>query len=266
MKKILSILLASIMIFTGCTNSNENTTNETQTSQGNSESTLKEKYVVGLDDTFAPMGFRDDKGELVGFDIDLSKACAEEMGIQLDYQPIDWTVKEQELETGNIDFIWNGFSITPEREEQLLMSDSYMENKQLIITMADSDVNSKADLSGKTITVQGESSALEAVKKDQDFIDSLASEPVEYATNLECFKDVEAKRSDAIVVDEVLARYYMQQNGSEKYKVLEDNFGEEVFAVGMRKDDIDLKEALDNALKSLKENGKYDEIYNKWFD
>lgn len=266
MKKILTILLASIIIFTGCTNSNENNITEQHNNEGNSNIHLKEKYVIGLDDTFAPMGFRDDKGELVGFDIDLSKACAEEMGIELDYQPIDWTVKEQELETGNIDFIWNGFSITPEREEQLLMSDSYMENKQLIITMADSEVNSKADLSGKTITVQGESSALEAVKKDQDFIDSLATEPVEYATNLECFKDVEAKRSDAIVVDEVLARYYMHQNGSEKYKVLEDNFGEEVFAVGMRKDDKELKEALDNALRNLKENGKYDEIYSKWFN
>lgn len=265
MKKIFSILLASLLIFSGCSNSNNNT-GELDTNQGNSEEKPKEKYIVGLDDTFAPMGFRDDKGELVGFDIELSQACAKEMGIELEYQTIDWTVKEQELETGNIDFIWNGFSITPEREEQLLMSDPYMENKQLIITMADSDVNSKADLQGKTITVQGESSALEAVKKDSDFIASLASAPVEYATNLECFKDVEAKRSDAIVVDEVLSRYYMHQNGPENYKVLDENFGEEVFAVAMRKDDTDLAQSLNKALDTLRENGKYDEIYNKWFD
>lgn len=268
MKKLFLVLMTSALIFAACTSqTDEAPVEETEVSETGSEATaLKDKYIVGLDDTFAPMGFRDDSGELVGFDIDLAKAVAEEMGIEVEFQPIDWTVKEQELETGNIDFIWNGFSITPERQEVVLFSQAYMENKQIIITMADSEVNSKADLAGKTITVQGESSALEAVKKDQAFVDSLASAPVEYATNLECFADVESGRSDAIVVDEVLARYYMHQQGSEKYKVLEDNFGEEEFGVGMRKEDTDLAKALDEALNTLIENGKYEEIYHNWFE
>ena len=222
-------------------------------------------YVLGMDDTFAPMGFRDEKGELVGFDVELAQAAAKEMGIKIECQPIDWTVKETELDSGNVDFLWNGYSITPEREKKVLFSDPYMDNRQIIITLKDSPVNSKADLAGKRITVQGESSALEAVMKDDAFVKSLAEPPVEYATNTECFKDIEAKRCDAIVVDEVLARYYMKQNGEENYKVLEDNFGEEKFAVGMRKDDAALQEALNKALTKLKEDGTYDEIYKKYF-
>ena len=220
---------------------------------------------MGMDDTFAPMGFRDEKGNIVGFDVDLAKKAAEEMGIKIECQPIDWTVKESELESGNVDLLWNGFSITPERQKKVLFSDPYMDNRQIIITLKDSPVNSKADLAGKRVTVQGESSALEAVMKDDAFVKALAEPPVEYATNNECFKDIEAKRCDAIVVDEVLARYYMKQNGEENYKVLEDNFGEEQFAVGMRKDDVALQEALNKALKTLKDNGTYDEIYSKYF-
>ena len=187
------------------------------------------------------------------------------MGIELDFQPVDWTMKEQELESGNIDFIWNGYSITPEREEMVAFSEPYMDNRQIIVTQNDSPVNSKADLAGKRIAVQGESSALKAVMEDAAFVDTLAEVPVEYATNVECFKDVEAGRSDALVVDEVLARYYMKENGEENYKVLDENFGEERYAVGMRKDDVALKSALDQAMKEQKEDGTYDKIYATYF-
>lgn len=271
MKKRLFTLTALMMLLlVGCSGGAKpenkaanNANNAKQEAAG--ELDKSKTYVMGMDDTFAPMGFRDEKGNIVGFDVDLAQKAAEEMGIKIECQPIDWTVKESELESGNVDFLWNGFSITPERQKKLLFSDPYMDNRQIIITMKDSPVKSKADLAGKRITVQGESSALEAVMKDEAFVKTLAEPPVEYATNTECFKDIEAKRCDAIVVDEVLARYYMKQNGEENYKVLDDNFGEEQFAVGMRKDDVALQEALNKALKTLKDNGTYDEIYSKYF-
>ncbi|MDD7362877.1 MAG: amino acid ABC transporter substrate-binding protein [Peptoniphilus sp.] len=275
-KKLVALSLLMLLFLTACggggtsdnANANENANaggadNKTEAAAG--EIDKNKTYVLGLDDTFAPMGFRDDKGELVGFDVDLSQAAADKMGIKLECQPIDWTMKETELETGNIDMIWNGYSITPEREKKLLLSDPYMDNRQIIVTMKDSPVESKKDLEGKRITVQGESSALEAVNKDEAFVKTLAEPPVEYATNTECFKDIEAKRCDAVVVDEVLARYYMKQNGEDNYKVLEDNFGEEQFAVGMRKDDQALMDALNKALKELKDDGTYDKIYQKYF-
>lgn len=272
MKKT-ALLLGLLMIFglTACAGGggeNQTADNGATNAQNAGEQAAvdtEKTYVIGLDDTFAPMGFRDESGELVGFDVELAKAAAEKMGITVDFQPIDWTVKETELETGNIDMLWNGYSITPERAEKVLLSEPYMDNRQIIVTMKDSPVKTKDDLKDKRITVQGESSALEAVMKDQAFVNALAEPPVEYATNTECFKDIEAGRCDAIVVDEVLARYYMKQNGEENYQVLEDNFGEEQFAVGMRKDDQALMDALNETLQALKDDGSYDEIYQKYF-
>lgn len=271
-KKLLTLTTLLMILLVGCSGGGNKQENNAAGDGGNNakqeaagELDTSKTYVLGMDDTFAPMGFRDEKGELVGFDVELAQAAAEEMGIKIECQPIDWTVKETELDSGNIDFLWNGYSITPEREKKVLFSDPYMDNRQIIVTLKDSPVNSKADLAGKRVTVQGESSALEAVMKDEAFVNALAEPPVEYATNTECFKDIEAKRCDAIVVDEVLARYYMKQNGEEKYKVLDENFGEEQFAVGMRKDDAALQEALNKALAKLKEDGTYDEIYKKYF-
>ena len=273
-KKLFTLTALMMLLLVGCSGGAKpanDAANEAANNSGNAkqeaaaELDKSKTYVMGMDDTFAPMGFRDEKGNIVGFDVDLAQKAAEEMGIKIECQPIDWTVKESELESGNVDLLWNGFSITPERQKKVLFSDPYMDNRQIIITLKDSPVNSKADLAGKRVTVQGESSALEAVMKDDAFVKALAEPPVEYATNNECFKDIEAKRCDAIVVDEVLARYYMKQNGEENYKVLKDNFGEEQFAVGMRKDDVALQEALNKALKTLKDNGTYDEIYSKYF-
>ena len=271
-KKLLTLTTLLMILLVGCSGGGNKQENNAANDGGNNakqeaagELDTSKTYVLGMDDTFAPMGFRDEKGELVGFDVELAQAAAKEMGIKVECQPIDWTVKETELDSGNVDFLWNGYSITPEREKKVLFSDPYMDNRQIIVTLKDSPVNSKADLAGKRVTVQGESSALEAVTKDEAFVNSLAEPPVEYATNTECFKDIEAKRCDAIVVDEVLARYYMKQNGEDNYKVLEDNFGEEKFAVGMRKDDVALQEALNKALAKLKEDGTYDEIYSKYF-
>lgn len=273
-KKLFTLTALMMLLLVGCSGGAKpanDAANDAANNSGNAkqeaaaELDKSKTYVMGMDDTFAPMGFRDEKGNIVGFDVDLAQKAAEEMGIKIECQPIDWTVKESELESGNVDLLWNGFSITPERQKKVLFSDPYMDNRQIIITLKDSPVNSKADLAGKRVTVQGESSALEAVMKDEAFVKALAEPPVEYATNNECFKDIEAKRCDAIVVDEVLARYYMKQNGEENYKVLEDNFGKEQFAVGMRKDDVALQEALNKALKTLKDNGTYDEIYSKYF-
>ncbi|MCD1147719.1 amino acid ABC transporter substrate-binding protein [Peptoniphilus sp. KCTC 25270] len=272
MKKLILLLSAMFLLVACGTTENGNAPANNGNAGGNETAAVeggeldKEKtYIIGLDDTFAPMGFRDENGELVGFDVELAEDAAERMGIQIEFQPIDWSMKETELNAGNIDFIWNGYSITPEREEKVAFSTPYLENRQIIVTMADSEVNTKADLEGKVISIQAESSALDAVNKEPDFVNALGEAPVEYATNNEAFKDVEIGRADAIVVDEVLARYYMKQNGEEKYKVLEENFGDEEFGVGVRKDDTALLEALNDAFAAQKDDGKYDEIYSKWF-
>lgn len=258
--KTIAILILVLSMITACSKGDSS---KAGSSQSNSE---KSTLVMGLDDTFAPMGFRDDKGEIVGFDIDLAKEAAKRIGVNIDFQPIDWSMKETELNAGNIDFIWNGYTVTNERREKVAFSKPYLENSQIIVTMANSPVKTKADLAGKVVCIQAESSAIDAVNKEPDFVKALKDGTlVEYSTNNEAFNDLESGRSDALVVDEVLARYYMKQKGQDKYKVLDEDFGDEEYAVGLRKDDTELLKKLDAALDGMKTDGTYDEIYSKWF-
>ena len=223
-----------------------------------------EELIMGLDDTFAPMGFRDEKGELVGFDVDLANEVAERIGVTIKFQPIDWSMKETELNAGNIDLIWNGYTITAERQEKVAFTKPYLENSQIIVTLADSDINTKVDLAGKNVAVQAESSALDAINSEPEVAESFG-ELVEFSTNNEAFSDLESGRSDALVVDEVNARYFMKQVGEEKYKVLDEDFGDEEYGIGLRKEDTELLKKINDAMDEMKKDGTYDAIYAKWF-
>ena len=168
------------------------------------------------------------------------------------------------MSAGNIDFIWNGYSITDERKEKVAFSNAYLKNSQIIVVLANSDIKSKEELEGKNIAVQAESSALDAVNSETELVDKV-NELAEFSTNNEAFMDLEAGRSDALVVDEVLARYYMKQRGPENYRVLDDNFGDEEYAVGLRKSDTELSEKLNAAFDEMNNDGTYNRIYAKWF-
>ena len=124
----------------------------------------KGQFVLGLDDSFPPMGYRDENGEIVGFDIDVAKEVCKRLGVELVTQPIDWTAKEQELQTGNIDCIWNGFTITEERLEAMTFSEPYVDNAQVAVVKLSSGFNTLADLKGKIIGVQAGSLAEIAIK------------------------------------------------------------------------------------------------------
>ncbi len=226
----------------------------------------KETLILGFDDTFVPMGFKDENGEYTGFDIDLAKEISKKLGKEIEFQPIDWSMKETELNNGNIDFIWNGYSVTEERKEKVEFSTSYLNNRQVIITLADSKINSKADLAGAVVGAQNQSSAVDAIEADGDIVSTFKDEQiVTFDTNNDAFMDLEAGRLDAIVADEILAKYYINQRGAEKYKVLDEDFGDEEYAVGMRKEDKELVEAFNKAFKELIDEGIAGEISEKWF-
>lgn len=233
-----------------------------------SETVDKEAGVVlGFDDTFAPFGFKNEAGEYVGFDIDLATEAFKRMDIDVTFQPIDWSMKETELNTGNIDMIWNGYSITAEREEVVLFSDAYIENRQVIIVKADSDVYTKTDLAGRFLATQEQSASLEAILADEAFVQSIdGAAPVTYATFVEVFSDLNNGRVDAIVVDETMAGYYLEQTGdADNYRILEDNFGEEEYGVGFRKSDAEFVEEFNKVLAEMIEDGTFAEIKSKWF-
>ncbi|WP_070000027.1 amino acid ABC transporter substrate-binding protein [Cellulosilyticum sp. I15G10I2] len=266
-KKALLLSLSGVLAlgFTGCGGQNtSNVNNKTETS---GESTLdKNVWIVGLDDSFAPMGFRDEKGEIVGFDVDLAKAFGEKLGKEIKLQPIDWSMKETELSSGNIDFIWNGYTITDERKEKVSFSIPYLNNKQVIVTLADSAIKTKADLADKNVGAQNQSSAVTAMEKEADLYNSFkGGKAVTFEDNNQALMDLEAGRIDAVVADEILLRYYIALKGEEKFAVLEENFGDEEYGVGMRKDDQKMVDAFNAAYGELKADGTLAAISEKWF-
>jgi polar amino acid transport system substrate-binding protein len=257
---LLLLFVFSLGIFSGC--SKKAIKNEDDFSK-----LIDRGYVVvGLDDTFAPMGFKDDKGNIVGFDVDLAKEVFKRIGIQVKFQPIDWSMKENELNSGNIDLIWNGYTITDERKQKVAFTKPYLEDRQLIITLSNSNIQSKADLKGKKVATQNGSSSIDAINKDQEVVKSLKDgKPVLFDTNNEAFMDLEAGRVDAVVADEILSRYYMNGRGLDKYKILQDNFGKEQFSVGIRKSDSELLKKVDTELDNMKNDGTCGVISKKWF-
>ena len=222
----------------------------------------KKKLVIGLDDHFPPMGFRDDKNNLVGFDIDMAREAAKRMKKEVEFKPIDWSAKEAELNGKRVDMLWNGFTITEARKEKVAFSKPYMENRQVLVVVADSPIKTKADLVGKSVGLQDGSSSFDAVSKDP--ISKQFKEVKKYADNIAAFMDLKAGRTQAIVLDEIVARYYIAKKANE-YKVLTDNFGTEEYGVGMRKDDKELVTQLQKALDEMKKDGTSAKISEKWF-
>jgi len=285
MKRKLSAVLAVLVIaglfFSGCTSTEktsgsdeplETTKSGSDESSGNMESSAddswetiksKGKFIVGLDIEFPPMGFEDVNGEIVGFDIDMAKEAAKILGVEVEFQPVIWDNVIMELNNKNIDVIWNGLSVTKERKEKILFTDPYMEDRQMIVVSKGSSIKGKADLAGKTVGLQAGSSSEKALEKDKETMESIG-EIVPYKSNNDALMDLRNGRLDAVVVDEVVGRYYIAKHMDE-YEILEDHFGVEEFAVGLRKGDKAFAEKLNEAINQLKENGKAEEISIKWF-
>jgi len=215
------------------------------------EDKLPQKVVIGLDDTFAPMGFKNEKGELIGFDIDLAKAVA----------------KIMDLNSGNIDLIWNGLTITPDRAKETEISKAYLSNNQIIIVNIDSPIKTKADLKGKVVGVQSQSSGEEKIKKEN--ADKGFKELKTYPQYDQAFMDLGIGRLDAIVVDEAYAKYIKnieeKQAGKELYRILDENFGIEEMGIAAKKGNKKLIEEIEKAIDELRKDGTYQKIYSKWF-
>jgi polar amino acid transport system substrate-binding protein len=213
------------------------------------------------------MGFKDDKGEIVGFDIDLAREVAKHLGIEAEFKPSEWSGIVLELKSGNIDVVWNGMTITEERKKEIIFSNPYMNNSQIIVTLSNSPLNTKADLNGKVVGLQLGSSSFDAVSADE--LSKSLKELKKYDTNVEALMDLEAGRVEAVVIDEIVARYYIEQKEKETnkdiFKVIDGDFGTEEYGVGIRKEDTNLKEAIDKAIDEMKKDGSYDKIYEKWF-
>nr|WP_288793054.1 amino acid ABC transporter substrate-binding protein [uncultured Eubacterium sp.] len=267
MKKKVSLLLALVLavttmfVMTGCGNSGKSSGG----SKDDSWNYVKKngKLIIGLDDTFAPMGFRDKDNNLIGFDIDLAKAVGKELGVKVEFKPIDWDAKEAELKTKKIDCIWNGLSVTPDRLKAMTMSDHYLENRILLMSLKkDMNITSAKQLTKMKIGTQAGSSALEAIQKDKAY-DSFKDNVKEYKDYDAAMMDMKAGRIDVVAIDEVYAIY----NNKNKTKLYESkyNFGADNYAIGFRKGDEALAKKINEALQKTVDNGQAAKISKKWF-
>ena len=222
----------------------------------------KKKFVMGLDDSFPPMGFRNDNNEIVGYDVDLAKEVAKRLGVELVLQPIDWAAKEQELNTGEIDCIWNGFTITEERKNNVLYTPPYLRNAQVIVVKGDSPVNAIGDLAGKIAGTQAGSSSIEAIDNAVEFKESL-KEVVEYKDFLTALMDLDVEGIDAVVIDLVVANDNINRSGK-NFRIIGDRLEEEEFGIGFRKNDKALCDKVWETLLAMAKDGTVAKITAEW--
>ncbi|MGO3742722.1 amino acid ABC transporter substrate-binding protein [Kerstersia sp.] len=258
MKKISAVLLVSAAVLAACGKKDD-----PAPAAAAAAPVIPAKIVVGLDDNFPPMGFRDDKNELVGFDIDMAREAAKRLGSEVEFKSIDWGSKEAELNGKRVDVLWNGLTITDERRKNIGFTEPYMENHQIIIVTQASPVQSKTDLAGRVVGAQEGSSAVDAIKKEEEVAASFKDLKT-FGDNITALMDLGTGRLDAVVVDEVVGRYYVSKR-PEEFRVLEDHFGTEEYGVGVRKDDTELLKKLDESLNAMKKDGSAATISNKWF-
>ncbi|MGT2743394.1 amino acid ABC transporter substrate-binding protein [Streptococcus plurextorum] len=233
------------------------------------ETYVSEKSItIGFDNTFVPMGFEDEQGNNVGFDIDLANAVFAKYGIEVTWQPISWEMKENELNSGNIDLIWNGYTMTEERAKKVLFTDPYMVNEQVLVTKVDSGIEKVSDMTDKNLGAQAGSSGYDAFVDAPEVLKDLVkdNDATLYDTFTQAFLDLENGRIDALLVDNVYANYYLTQKGElDKYALISATLESGDFGVGARKADKTLVEKINAAFTELYKEGKYQEISEKWF-
>ena len=276
-KRLLSAVMASAMVLSlaACGGAKTETTaaettaekkEETTTAAAAAAETAAEAaggtLIVGFDQDFPPMGFVGDNGEYTGFDLDLAKEVASRLGLEYKAQPIAWDSKDMELESGNIDCIWNGFTITG-REDDYTWTTPYMANKQVFVVANDSDIKSQADLAGKVVEVQADSSAEAALKENQDLANTfgqLLTTP-DYNT---AFMDLEQGAVDAVAMDVIVAGYQIKQRNAD-FKILDDSLSEEEYGVGFKKGNTELRDKVQGALEEMAADGTLAKISDEWF-
>lgn len=262
-----AVLMAAAMVFTmaGCGSSKDADTSakkETKTEDSKDKENSDKQFIVGFDAEYPPYGYKDDNGEYVGFDLDLAQEVCARNGWELVKQPIDWDSKDMELNSGSIDCIWNGFTITG-REDDYTWTTPYMANKQVFVVANDSDIKSQADLAGKVVEVQADSSAEAALKENQDLANTfgqLLTTP-DYNT---AFMDLEQGAVDAVAMDVIVAGYQIKQRNAD-FKILDDSLSEEEYGIGFKKGNTELRDKVQGALEEMAADGTLAKISDEWF-
>lgn len=252
MKKVLALALAAICMLPVAAGCNSDTGGDDKT------------FTVGFDASFPPYGYQDESGEYVGFDLDLAAEVCERRGWTLKKQPIDWDSKDFELTNGNVDCLWNGFTMNG-REDDYTWSEPYVDNSQVIVVKADSGINDFAGLAGKKVVVQADSSALHALESDEhkELTGSFA-ELVQVPEYNSAFLNLESGASDAIAMDIGVAQYQMESRGADSFKILDEVLQSEQYGVGFKKGNTELRDQVQETLDEMVADGTFMKIAEEW--
>lgn len=273
MRKLIATILAVAMLSTllvSCgtkpapAKDDSNSQAQTQTQADDSLKKIQDKgvFVLGFDENFPPMGFKEGS-EYTGFDIELAREVFKRLGIELKLQPIDWKANIMELNSNNVDCLWNGMTITDERKEKVLFSNPYLKNEQVLVVMDKSSFKTMDELKGKKLGIQTGSSANTALNANKEFKNSLG-EVVGFKDNMTAFMDLETGRLDAVLVDSIVAGYNITMSGK-PYRILDQTLAPEEYGIAFRKNDKALCNAVNDELKKMAEDGTLAAISTKWF-
>ena len=259
----LALVGVAVMSLAGCTQlaSNPKVDNWDKYQQ-------QKSITVGFDNTFVPMGFEEKNGDYAGFDIELAQYVSKKLGITVHFQPIDWDMKETELQNGTIDAIWNGYSATDERREKVAFTIPYMQNTQILVVKKTSGIHSVEDMTGKVLGAQNGSSGMLDFEEHPEVLKNRVKggDADQYQSVNEAIIDLKNDRIDALLIDRVYADYYLTTEGiADQYDTIPSGFESESFAVGVRPADKKLLEALNQAFKELYQEGIFQQISQKWF-
>ena len=266
---LLALMSASAMLAAGCGGGSGSTGAEETGGDTSKEETasFEEKqegdtFTVGFDQNFPPMGFVGDDGEYTGFDLDLAKEVCERQGWEFVPQPIAWETKEATLNSGEIDCIWNGFTMNG-REDEYTWSDPYLDNQQVFVVRSDSGIESEEDLAGKIVDVQTESSAQAALDDNPELADTFGTLQVipDYDTG---FMELESGAVDAVAMDIVVASYQIESRGAD-FTILDESIASEEYGIGFAKGNEALRDTVQATLEEMAADGTMAEISEKWF-
>ena len=266
-----AVLMAAAMVFTmaGCGSSKDADTSakkETKTEDSKDKENSDKQFIVGFDAEYPPYGYKDDNGEYVGFDLDLAQEVCARNGWELVKQPIDWDSKDMELNSGSIDCIWNGFTMTG-REDDYTWSKPYVDNSIVVVVKEGSGLEKKEDLAGKVVAVQADSSGLAALTDEEDNEENLKlaasfSDLQQVADYNTAFMNLEAGAVDAIVVDIGVADYQLESRTG--FVMLDDKIRTEQYAVGFKLGNEELRDQVQSTLDEMLKDGTFDDIAKKW--
>lgn len=235
----------------------------------NSWQGIKERktLVVGIDDSFVPMDFREKDGSLTGFDVDLTKAACKKLGLRAQFQPIDWDMKETELRNGTIDVIWNGYTKNKERAKKEDFTRPYLKNDQILVTRKNEHISNYREMKGKILGVQTGSSGADDYNQYPKVLKNRVKDTIQYDNYNDAFLDLKAGRISGLLIDSVYGDYYLKhtRNGKEFQKSILPYPSEE-FAIGVSKQDKTLTKKLNWALNELEKDGTIDKLKKKWFN